>query len=65
MYCTTTQKCVKDIGQSMQPPNNINIISLFHYFVYLKTVHSKKNEISVIIYSPSRCSKPVWVSLFC
>jgi len=24
-----------------------------------------KNKNSVIIYSPSVCSKPVWISLFC
>ncbi len=29
------------------------------------TVHPKSNSISVIIYSPSSCSKLVWVSFFC
>jgi len=40
---------------------HLNII----YIIYICIIYiSPKNENSVIIYSPSRCSKPLWISFF-
>jgi len=33
--------------------------------INVKGIAHPKNKNSVIIYSPSSCSKPVWVYLFC
>ncbi len=45
-----------------------NVIKFSQSFIYVILCHrdiSPKNENSVIIYSPSSCSIPVWVSFFC
>jgi len=54
------KKChIKTFSMIKSANNGINIL------IEIKGIVHKKRENSVIIYSPSSCSKPVWFPFFC